>query len=427
MLTRRLSDGTAVWLEPMRDVASVALGVYVSGGSADEGPGARGASHFLEHLLFRKTRRRSGAAIARMTDRLGGDCDAYTTKETVAFHARTMSVRADEALDLLLDLTEAPAFTAADVEVERGVILEEMAEARDVPEDHLHDAFVRRLWPSHPLGAPVFGTEESVRSLSRAGLAARFHELFRPGRTLVVAAGAFDPERIVARLERTRERARGRVAEIPTAAPRRSRPRARRCFLDVPRPDLVQTHVLIAAPTIGWGDPRRTAASLAATILGGGVSSRLWRDVREKRGLAYHVGAGLSLHREAGLALVEAATHPKNLATLVRAAGRILRRLLEDGVTASELSRAKNQLRAEIALSLESTAARREAAARGWLVKGRPVPPEEVLAEVAAATADDVGEAAGLMFGRLGPVGLGVSGPPVPGVRVEDLMDELAA
>jgi predicted Zn-dependent peptidase len=427
VLTLRLSDGTAVWLEPMRDVASVALGIYVSGGSADESPGARGATHFLEHLLFRRTRRRSGAAIARMTDRLGGDCDAYTTKETVAFHARTTAVRAGEALDLLLDLTEAPAFTAADVELERGVILEEMAEARDVPEDQLHDAFVRRLWPSHPLGAPVFGTEESVQELSRTTLAARFHELFRPARTLVVAAGAFEPERIVARLESTRQRTRRRVPRLPAPAPRRSRPRAHRCLFDVPRPDLVQTHVLIGAPTIGWGDPRRTAASLAATILGGGVSSRLWRDVREKRGLAYHVGAGLLLHREAGLAIVEAATHPKNLATLVRAAGGIIGRLLADGVTKAELARSKNQLRAEIALSLESTAARREAAARGWLVKGRPVPPEEVLAEVAAATAADVAEAARLMFGRLGPVGLGVSGPPVPGVNVEDLMEELAA
>jgi predicted Zn-dependent peptidase len=425
VLTRRLSDGTAVWLEPMRDVASVALGVYVAGGSADEGPGARGATHFLEHLLFRRTRRRSGSAIARLTDRLGGDCDAWTSKESVAFHARTTAERAGEALDLLLDLTEGPAFTPADVDLERRVILEEMAEAKDVPEDHLHDAFVRRLWPSHPLGGPVFGTEESVRGLSRRDLAARFHDLFRPARTLVVVAGAFEPERIVGRLESARERARRLPPELP--APRCGRPRPRRCVLDVPRPDLVQTHVLIGAQTIGWGDPRRTAASLAATILGGGVSSRLWRDVRERRGLAYHVGAGLMLHREAGLALVEAATHPAQLATLVRATGRVIGRLLAEGVTAAELSRAKNQLRAGIALSLESTAARRDAAARAWLVKGRPVPPEEVLAEVAAATADDVADAARLMFGRLGPVGLGVSGPPVPGVKAEDLMCELAA
>ena len=427
MLTRCLSDGTAVWLDPMRDVASVALGVYVLGGSADEGPEEHGATHFLEHLLFKRSRRRTGSSIARTTDRLGGDCDAYTTKETVAFHARTTASRAEEALDLLLDLTEAPAFTADDVDLEREVILEEMAEARDVPEDHLHDTFVRRLWPAHPLGAPVLGTEESVKDLSRRVLARRFREVFRPERTLIVAAGAFGPERIVRRLEAARDRARRRPPGVPSPAPKPGRPAARRCLFDVPRPDLAQTHLLIGAPTIAWGDPRRAAASLAVTILGGGVSSRLWRDVRETRGLAYTVGAALMLHREAGLALVEAATHPKNLTRLVRTTGRVLARLIADGVSKAELSRAKHQIEAEIALSLESTAARREAAARAWLVRGRPVPPEELVAEVRAASATDVVEAARLLFGGLGPVGLAVSGPPVPGVKVEDLMEELAA
>ncbi|HQR47227.1 MAG TPA: pitrilysin family protein, partial [Thermoanaerobaculia bacterium] len=190
MLERRLSDGTAVWLDPMRDVRSVALGIYVAAGSADEAAGERGATHFLEHLLFRRSRRRSGAAIARMTDRLGGECDAYTTKDVVAFHARTTAERADEALDLLLDLTASPAFTPEDVEVERDVIREEMAGAKDGPEDFLHAAFLRRLWPAHPLGAPILGTEESVRALSAARLARRFRAVFRPERTLVVAAGA---------------------------------------------------------------------------------------------------------------------------------------------------------------------------------------------------------------------------------------------
>jgi predicted Zn-dependent peptidase len=193
---RRLSDGTALWLDPMRDVRSLALGIYVAAGSADEAPGERGATHFLEHLLFKRTRRRSGAAIARITDRLGGDCDAYTTKECVAFHARVPASRAAEAVDLLFDLTAAPAFTAADVEVERGVILEEIAEARDAPDDLLHDTIVRALWPGHDLGAPIFGTKEAVSSLSRSRIATRFREVFRPERTLVVAAGAFDADRL---------------------------------------------------------------------------------------------------------------------------------------------------------------------------------------------------------------------------------------
>jgi predicted Zn-dependent peptidase len=362
-----------------------------------------------------------------MTDRLGGECDAYTTKDAVAFHARTTAARAGDALGLLLDLTEAPAFSTEDVEVERGVILEEMAEAKDVPEDFLHDAFLRRLWPFHPLGAPIFGTEESVKGLTRGRLAARFHTIFRPERTLVVATGAFDPYGIMRRLEAGRRR--GRRTAMRSVVPLRpvGRPRARRCALHVPRPDLQQSHLLVGAPTIAFGHPLRAAASIAITVLGGGVSSRLFRDVRERKGLAYHVGAGLTLHREAGVALVEAATHPKKLARLVRTTGRLLRQLREEGVSSRELRRAKDQMLSEVALALESTAARREAAAQAFLYRGRPAEADEILAEIEAVTAVDAGEAADLLFGKLGPVGLGVSGPPVRGLSVHDLAGELAA
>jgi predicted Zn-dependent peptidase len=427
VLERRLSDGTAVWLDPMRDVRSAAIGIYVAAGSADEPAGERGATHFLEHLVFRRSRRRSGAAIARLTDRLGGECDAYTTKDVVAFHARTTAERAGEALDLLLDLTAAPSFTAGDVDVERNVVLEEMAEARDVPEDFLHDTFLRRLWPAHPLGAPIFGTEESVRGLTRARLAAHFQALFRPERTLIVAAGACDPEGIVRRLEeaRSRRRDRGPRPAVPSRPP--GRPRARRCAVAVPRPDLSQAHLLVGAPTIPFGHRLRTAASIAITVLGGGVSSRLWRDVRERRGLAYQVGAALTLHREAGISLVEAATHPRKLPGLVRTTGRLLREIRGGGLSRAELRRAKDQIRAEIALSLESTVARREAAARAFLYRGRPVTADEILAEVEAVTGDEAAEAAGLLFGGLGPVGLGISGPPGPDLSADDLMEELAA
>ncbi|MGA7990352.1 MAG: pitrilysin family protein, partial [Thermoanaerobaculia bacterium] len=216
MQVRRLSDGTALWLDPMRDVGSLALGVYVAAGSADEDEESRGATHFLEHLLFKRTRRRSGAAVARITDRLGGDCDAYTTKECVAFHARVPAARAAEAVELLLDLTAAPAFTRADVEVERGVILEEITEATDAPDDLLHDTIVRAVWPRHDLGAPIFGTREAVARLTRTQLARRFHSIFRPERTLVVAAGALDAGRLTELLERGRAR---RTSALPAPLP----------------------------------------------------------------------------------------------------------------------------------------------------------------------------------------------------------------
>lgn len=431
VLTDGLEDGTALWLDPMRDVRSVAVGIFVAGGSVDEAPSRLGATHFLEHLLFKRSVRRSGAALGRTIDRLGGDADAYTTKESVAFHARTTSERLDDALGLLLDLTQGPAFTAEDVDVERAVILEEMSEARDVPEDRLQDDLLRALWPDHPLGAPVFGTEASVKGLARAQLADRFREIFRPERTLVVVAGAFEPADLRRRLEKAQRlrRTRGGPSRPLQKNPGRAltRPRARRCAIHIPRPDLSQTHVLAGAPALPHGHRLVPAAWIASTVLGGGVSSRLWRDVRERRGLAYQIGAGLTLHREGGVALVDAATSPANLLRLIRALGRAFRDLRRSGVTAAELRRAKDQVRAEVWLSLESTAARRERAARDWLYRGRPRSADELLASVEAVTISLVDEAVERLWGEGQALGLGVSGPDLAGLTVEGLLQELAA
>jgi len=414
----------------MRDVRSVALGVYVAGGSADEEPEALGSTHFLEHLLFRRARRRSGAEIARTTDRLGGDCDAYTTKEWMAVHARTPSERLDEALSLLLDLTEAPAFTAEDVETERKVILEEMAEASDVPEDRLHETFVRSYWPDHPLGAPILGTDATVGGLTRARLVRRFREVFRPERTLLVAVGAFEPEAFLKTLARERRKRRrpAPAATGGTAAPSGPRsPKAARCAFHIPRPDLNQTHLLVGTPAPAYADRQVPAAWLLSVVLGGGVSSRLWRRVRERHGLAYQVGAGLTLHRDGGMALIEAATAPKKLPKLVRATGSVLRELRAAGITRAELRRAKDQMRAEIAMSLESTSSRREGGARAWFFRGRPWGADETISEIEAVTPADVDDAIGALYGSPEASGFGVTGPSLVGATVDDLAGELAA
>jgi predicted Zn-dependent peptidase len=424
VFVRSLPDGTAVWLDPMRGARSLALSVTMAGGSADEGETERGSTHFLEHLLFKRTRRRSGAAIARLTDRLGGDCDAYTTKESVTFHARVPAERAKEAVDLLLDLTAAPAFTAADVDVERGVILEEMAEAEDAPDDLLNERFMRLLWPAHALGAPILGTKETVEALTRTRLTARFRALARPGRTIIAAAGAFDPERLVGLLERA-SAARPDAAVVPRR-PAVGRPRAARPVFHLSRPELQQTHLLVGGPAFPAAHPLVPAAFLATEILGGGVSSRLFRDVRERRGLAYAIGADLSLHREAGAALVSAATHPKNLARLVATTARALRRFREDGMTRAELLRAKSQFRSEGALSLESTAARRESLVRAWLYRGRPYGVEEFLLDVDRVTSDDASEAIRRLFGDPARLGLGIAGPLPNGARPEAFARALA-
>jgi predicted Zn-dependent peptidase len=301
-----------------------------------------------------------------------------------------------------------------------------MAEADDVPEERLHEAFLRRLWPSHELGSPILGTADSVKKLTRSRLAARFHAIARPERRLVAAAGAFEADRLVELI--SRRRAGPRRPPAAPLPPRGRKPRAARCAFHLPRPDLQQTHLLVGGPTIPAAHPLVPAAWIATEILGGGVSSRLWRDVRERRGLAYTIGTGLTLHRDAGVALVSAATQPQNVGRLVSTTARALRRFREDGVSRSELVRAKSQLHAEAALSLESTAARRESAVRAWLYRGCPYETAEYLADVDRVTLDGVSEAIRLLYGG-GPdslLGLGISGPLPKGVRPEAFARSLA-
>ncbi len=304
----------------------------------------------------------------------------------MAVHARTPSERLPDALSLLLDLTEAPAFTADDVETERKVILEEMAEANDVPEDRLHETFVRSYWPDHPLGAPILGTGETVRALTRGRLVKRFREVFRPEKTLLVAIGALSRSSSFRLLSAERKKRRHAAGPLAPAAAARLSPTATHCAFHIPRLDLTQTHLLVGTPAPAYADRQVPAAWLLSVILGGGVSSRLWRRVRERHGLAYHVGAGLTLHRDGGMALIEAATAPKK-PKLVRATGAVLRELRNTGITRSELRRAKDQIRAEIAMSLESTSSRREGVVRAWFFRGRPWEADEVIAEIEAVTA----------------------------------------
>jgi predicted Zn-dependent peptidase len=427
VITERLDSGLTVWLDPMRDVRSVALGIYVDGGSSCETSAERGATHFLEHLLFRRSARRTGLEIARLIDRLGGECDAYTAKETVTFHARATIESFDEALDLIFDLVDAPVFDEADIEMERGVVLEEMAEARDIPEDQLNETFAQKIWGPHPLAEPILGTETSIKAMDRDHLVGRFERLFFPGRMAFVAAGAIDPQKLLKRLSRHRFRTRASRTKDEVAERRAHvKPRMRNRSFFLSKPELSQTHVLAGAEAFPHSHESVPAAWLLSTVLGGGVSSRLWRNVRDKKGLAYHVSSGLTLHRHTGLITIEAATAPEKLRRLIRTLGTVLRQLREGGVTKSELKHAKEQMRAEVELSLESTALRREAAARDWLCRGRPYEVDELLADIDAVSPDGIETALKKLFGTNG-LTLGVTGPPLPGLLVDELAGELAA
>jgi predicted Zn-dependent peptidase len=388
-----LDSGVTVLVDRMTDVRSFSLGFFVRAGSEAEPAGRRGLSHFLEHLLFKRTRRRSNVEIARAIDRLGGDVDAFTTKEYTGFYCRTLDARFGEALDLLADVVLAPAFTAADVEIERGVILEEIGESNDNPEDLAHENFVRTFWKDHPLGAPILGTPATVRAIRREDLSRYYRSRYTPSNLIVAVAGHVDPAAAVAAIEKLFRRRPGRVRRKAAAAERAPRPHAH--VLVRPRRGLEQAHVCIGMPASSQTSGRRYAASLLDAVLGGGMSSRLFQEVRERRGLVYTIGSSLSSYRLAGYEAISAACAPKNLPRVIDVTLRELSKLRRSGVRPRELAWAKENLTSNMVLALESTVSRMSSAARQEFYLGRIASPEELLAKVEAVTADEVGEEAG--------------------------------
>ena len=385
-----LDNGTTVLIDEMQDVRSFSLGFFVGAGSEGEPASRQGISHFLEHVLFKRTRRRSTVEIARAIDRLGGDVDAFTTKEYTGFYVHTLDAHFDEALDLMGDIVLSPAFDATDIEMERGVILEEIGEANDNPDDLVHEMFVRSFWRSHPLGAPILGSADTVRSIGRDDLYRYYRARYIPGNLIVSVAGHVRPERVLAAIERLfrRRPARGGIRKRRVERA----PRSHQHIQVRSRRGLEQVHVCLGVAGPPQASSRRFAANLLDIVLGGGMSSRLFQQVREKNGLVYSIGSTLSSYRLGGYETVSAACAPKNLPRVLEVTLRELKKLKRSGVRPTELRWAKENLKGNMILALESTVSRMSSAARQEFYLGRIVPPEELIAKVEAVTEDEVGE-----------------------------------
>jgi predicted Zn-dependent peptidase len=386
-----LENGVTVLVDEMRDVRSFALGIFVGTGSGEEPASRRGISHFLEHVLFKRTRRRSTVRIAREIDRLGGDVDAFTTKEYTGFYAHGLDSHFAEALDLLSEIVLAPAFEAEDIEVERGVILEEIGEANDNPDDLVHEIFVRSFWRTHPLGEPILGTAETVRSIGVTDLYRYHRDRYTPGNLIFSVAGHVRGKEIVAAIEKLFRR---RPSRIVSPGLRGGAPRPHQHVELRSRRGLEQAHVCLGVAGPSQASDRRFAASLLDIVLGGGMSSRLFQEVREKRGLAYSVASSLNSYRLGGYETITAACAPKNLAKVLDVTLRELKKLKRDGVRPRELLWAKENLKGNLILALESTVSRMSMQARHEFYFGRILPPEEMISGVEAVTADAVGEEA---------------------------------
>jgi predicted Zn-dependent peptidase len=392
-----LDNGATVLIDEMQDVRSFSLGFFVRAGSGDEPPSRQGLSHFLEHLLFKRTRRRSNVEIARAVDRLGGDVDAFTTKEYTGFYVHTLDSNFAEALDLMGDVVLSPAFAAPDVETERSVILEEIGEANDNPDDLVHEMFVRSFWKSHPLGAPILGTAKTVGAISREDLYRYHRSRYVPENLIIAVAGHVLANEILPAVARLYRRRRGHTAHASRHASGR-RPQPHQHVQLKSRRGLEQVHLCLGVAGPSQSSPRRFPAHLLDLILGGGMSSRLFQEVREKRGLAYSIGSALNSYRLGGYETVSAACAPKNLPRVLDVTLRELRRLKRDGVRPRELRWAKENLKGNMILALESTVSRMSLAARHEFYFGRIVTPEEWSAKIEAVRGDEVGEEASRLF-----------------------------
>src|SRR5512132_3643739 len=398
-----LENGTTVLIDEMQDVRSFSLGFFVGAGSGEEQAGKRGLSHFLEHVLFKRTRRRTTVQIARAIDRLGGDVDAFTTKEYTGFYVHTLDSRFPEAVDLLADIVLSPAFESDDIEVERGVILEEIGEANDNPDDLVHEMFVRSFWRTHPLGEPILGTAATVRGIGLGDLNRYYRDRYTPDNLIVSVAGHVREMEVLESVEKLFRR---RPARVPNGGSGEGvgtgKPHSYQHIQLKARRGLEQAHVCLGVEGPSQASGRRFAAHLLAIVLGGGMSSRLFQEVREKRGLVYSIASTLNSYRLGGYETIYAACAPKNLARVLEVTLRELKKLKRDGVRPRELAWAKENLKGNLILALESTVSRMSSQARQEFYLGRVALAEERLAKADAVTADDVAqEAERLLDGRV--------------------------
>jgi len=403
-----LPGGLRVVTEQVPGMRSAAFGIWVAVGSRDERPSISGASHFLEHLLFKGTRRRDALEISSVMDAVGGEMNAFTAKEYTCYYARVLDEDLPLAVDVVSDLVLSSVVTADDVEVERGVILEEIAMHDDEPGDAVHDALASALWGDSPLGRPVIGTVDSISALSRSAIAGFYRRRYDLPHMVVAAAGSVEHDALVRLVEQAfGERLAGDAVPAPLR-PGGPPPRAA-ARLSVQERATEQAHVVLGTTALRRDDPRRFALSVLSGALGGGMSSRLFQTVREERGLAYSVYSYTDSHADTGLFGVYAGCSPSRVGEVLDLVRAELAAVAEHGVTDEEVRRAQGGLRGGLVLGLEDSGARMSRLGKSELVHAEVLSPEQVLDRIGAVTPDDVREVARDVLTR--PRALAVLGP----------------
>ena len=391
---QKLDCGLTLLTESMSQVRSVTVGVWLRQGSRNESSKVNGISHFIEHLVFKGTESRTAREIALAMDSVGGQIDAFTSKEYTCFYAKVLDEHVEETVELLADIVQHPRFDATELERERQVVLEEIRMVEDAPDELVYDLFAREFYPRHTLGRPIQGTLETVSAMSRRQLQNFFRRAYRPERMLVAAAGNFKH----AKLARIITRAFADLKPGPSAEPTLTRPRAKATIAMQPRKELEQLHILMGLPSYPEGTSERYALYVLNTLLGGTMSSRLFQRIREERGMAYSVYSALNAFSDSGFMAIYAATSPRNGDELIRLVVDELRNLRDEGPTAHELEVAKEHLKGSLMLSLESTASRMSSLARGEIYLGRQQSLAETLRGVSSVSVRKVHELSRRLF-----------------------------
>jgi predicted Zn-dependent peptidase len=385
--TTTLSNGLLVLTERMPHLRSVSMGVWIDCGSRDELPEVNGICHFIEHMVFKGTTARSAQQFAREVDAIGGNLDAFTGKETVCFNIKVLDENIAPALDLLTDLVLHPTFSEEDIAKERGVILEEIKMDEDNPDYLVHELFTQNFWKGDALGRPILGTSKTVSSFTQQTVLSEYARRFTPPNMVFTAAGNLDHDSFVAQVESAFS---SLSASSATRIAHHNAPQAFPHITLKNKKSLEQVQFCLAVPALPVHSPDRYAAYLLNSILGGGMSSRLFQSIREDRGLAYSIYSELNPFRDTGSLAVYAGCAIANTRHVLELTLAEFTRIKQSPVAEDELDRAKNQLKGNMVLGLESSGSRMSSLARQQMYFNRFFSVDEITAEVNAVTADDL-------------------------------------
>lgn len=380
-----LGNGLTVITERMPDVRSVSLGIWFNVGSRDERADQAGLTHFMEHMMFKGTPTRSALEISQQFDSLGAELNAFTSKEYTCYYARFVDDKLDRALEMLADMVNNSSFSQETIDPEREVVLEEIARSEDTPDDKIYDVLSDAMLPTHPLGRPVLGTRELVAGYKHANCAAFHDEHYYSGNIVVSAAGNVDHDRLVQLCDTLFA-----DAKVGTKASREKTVEGDRQMFACMRKETEQAHVLVGLPWMPFDDERRFAGAVMSAMLGGSMSSRLFQEVREKRGLVYAIYSHAEAHQGLGTFSVYAGTRPENIEEVVSIATAEMQKMAEGGTDAAELSRTTESLVGQLLLGLESTATRMVRMGRTQTMGGPLLSADELVERYRAITCEDV-------------------------------------